>query len=99
MGYAPVCEVDSVSALPRLLRERFHVVLMDLVMPGLSGFDLLRLSRSGSNGTPVIAVSAHSEFRHQAKLAGFHAFMEKPVELSKLRPLLNGLSPAPEFGI
>jgi CheY-like chemotaxis protein len=91
LGYVPVCEQDSTSALPRLLGERFHVVLMDLVMPGLSGFDLLRMTRSRGSAAPIVAVSSFSEFRHRAAQVGFDAFIEKPIELSKLRPLLDGL--------
>jgi CheY-like chemotaxis protein len=94
LGHSVECVQDAVQALPRLLREHFDVVLLDLVMPGLSGFDLLRATQVGV-GKPmaVIAVSSYSEFRYKAGSAGFHAFVEKPVELSKLRPVLEGLTP------
>lgn len=95
LGHAPVCIQDSVAALPHLLREQFDVVLLDLVMPGLSGFDLLRAARSNAKRpAAVIAVSAYNEFRHKAAEVGFHAFVEKPVEVTKLRPLLDGLLPS-----
>lgn len=94
MGYTPICVQDAVAALPRLQREEFAFVLLDLVMPGLSGFDLLRARQADTtHSSPVIAVSSHNEFRHKAVALGFHAFIEKPVELSKLRPLLDGLLP------
>ena len=70
------------------------VVLLDLVMPGLSGFDLLRAARSAaSRPRAVIAVSSYNEFRHKAMDMGFDSFVAKPVELAKLRPLLEGLQP------
>lgn len=95
LGHEPICVQDSVEALPRLLRERFDVVLLDLVMPGLSGFDLLRAANAnGSGPEAVIAVSSYNEFRHKAADMGFHAFVDKPVELAKLRPLLEGLLPS-----
>lgn len=95
LGHTPVCVQDSVEALPRLLGEHFDVVLLDLVMPGLSGFDLLRAAKCGpARPAAVIAVSAFNEFRHKAAEVGFHAFLEKPVELTKLRPLLDGLLPS-----
>ena len=77
-----------------MLREDYAVVLLDLVMPGLSGFDLLRAAQSGTVRTPIIAVSSYNEFRHKATDLGFHAFVDKPVELSKLKPLLMNLLPA-----
>ncbi|MGH7446717.1 MAG: response regulator [Longimicrobiales bacterium] len=92
LGYSPVCVQDSIEALQRMLREDYDVVLLDLVMPGLSGFDLLRAVRTGAaRPAPVIAVSSYTEFRHKATDFGFHAFVEKPVELAKLRPVLAGL--------
>lgn len=95
LGHTPVCIQDSVEALPRLQGEHFDVVLLDLVMPGLSGFDLLRAATSGAvRPAAVIAVSAFNEFRHKAAKVGFHAFVEKPVEVTKLRPLLEGLLPS-----
>jgi CheY-like chemotaxis protein len=90
----PECEQDPLAALPRLLQERFDVVIMDLVMPVLSGFDLLRMVQSKTRLAPVIAVSSHNEFRYKATQHGFDAFIAKPVEISKLRPLLEGLMPS-----
>lgn len=94
LGYMPECEQDPLAALPRLLREHFDVVIMDLVMPVVSGFDLLRMVQSKTRLEPVIAVSSHNEFRYKATQHGFHAFIAKPVEISKLRPLLEGLMPS-----
>ena len=94
LGYSADCSQDSVEALRRLQREYFDVVLLDLVMPGLSGFDLLRAARSTpSRPRAVIAVSSYNEFRHKATDMGFDSFVAKPVELSKIRPLLEGLQP------
>lgn len=96
LGYSPLCLTDSTEALSHLLRPHYHAALLDLVMPGLSGFDLLRAVKAGSGGAhaPVIAVSAHTDLRHKAREHGFHAFIEKPVELAKLRPVLSQILPA-----
>jgi two-component system response regulator CpxR len=94
LGHIPDCVQDSVEGLQRVLSGRYDVLLLDLVMPGLSGFDLLRAARTRTDRpTSVIAVSSFSEFRHKAAEVGFNAFIEKPVELSKLRPLLASLLP------
>ena len=93
LGYSAVCIQDSVEALRRLQREHFDLLLLDLVMPGLSGFDLLRAARSASSRAAAVAVSSYNEFRHKALDVGFDSFVAKPVELAKLRPLLEGLQP------
>ena len=96
LGYSAVCIIqDSVEALRRMQREHFDLMLVDLVMPGLSGFDLLRAARSASpRPTAVIAVSSYNEFRHKATDMGFDSFVAKPVELAKLRPLLERMLPS-----
>lgn len=93
LGYSAVCIQDSVEALRHLQQEHFDLLLLDLVMPGLSGFDLLRAARAASSRAAVIAVSSYNEFRHKAMDMGFDSFVAKPVELAKLRPLLEGLQP------
>lgn len=95
LGHDTECLEDSVDAMPRILREQFDVLLVDLVMPGLSGFDLLRAA--GAADVPpraVFAVSSYSEFRHKARDAGFDGFIDKPIEIGKLRPLLEQLLPS-----
>ena len=95
LGYSVTCVSDSTLVLPHIEGERFDAMLIDLVMPGLSGFDLLRaLVSLGTHRCPVIAVSSHGELRHKAREIGFHAFVEKPVEVRKLKPVLSTLLPA-----
>lgn len=95
LGHEPVCMQDSAEALRRLHAEPWDIVLLDLVMPGLNGFDLLRATRVGPRPrVPVVAISSYGELRHEAERIGFTAFMEKPVELAKLRPVLERLLPA-----
>lgn len=95
LGHEPECLQDSAEALSRIRREQFDLILLDLVMPGLSGFDLLRAVKAGPAAPKaVVAVSSYNEFRHTARDAGFHAFVDKPVELGKLRRLLETALPA-----
>ena len=92
LGYAVICISDSSVVLRHIDGESFDAMLIDLVMPGLSGFDLLRAVMSaGAHSCPVIAVSSHGELRHKAREVGFHAFVEKPVEVRKLQPVLSAL--------
>lgn len=95
LGYSAICMSDSTVVLRHIERERIDAMLIDLVMPGFSGFDLLSAVLSeGVHRCPVIAVSSHSEFRYKAREMGFSAFIEKPVEVKKLRPVLSELLPA-----
>ena len=55
-----VCAVSGEEALRFLLKERFAIVILDVLMPGLDGYDTARLlrGREQSRDTPVIFLSA-----------------------------------------
>lgn len=78
------------EALELLQRKRPHVIVSDIGMPGLDGYELIRLIRalpSTSGGqTPAIALTAfaRSEDRKRAMLAGFQQHIKKPVETVEL---------------
>ena len=78
------------------------VVLLDIGMPDLSGFEIGRKLRDEMGGArPVlIAITAWKQEKAQevGKLAGFHHYMTKPYELEELLEILKALAlsrPAP----
>lgn len=91
------------SVLSILQNTLFDVVITDIQMPGMDGYELLRLIRSsnlpGMDKIPVIALSASVE-KEQAhyRKAGFTAFLNKPFTARQLTALVHQLlsSPAAE---
>jgi CheY-like chemotaxis protein len=69
-------------------REPPHLVLLDIQLPGIDGFDVLRRLRSMPRlaGVPVIAVSANAmpADRERAAAAGFDDYITKPVDMTLL---------------
>jgi CheY-like chemotaxis protein len=74
---------DPRLALQWLQEERYDLVLLDVEMPGMNGFEVCRRLRllPGYEKTPVIYVTAHSDFDNRAKsiLSGGGDFISKPV--------------------
>ena len=73
-----------------------HVILLDLAMPRVNGWDFLqRLRETGKIGTaPIIVVSAHLRIEPQAVLQmGVSAILPKPFNLPELIDLIEHLSP------
>ncbi len=64
------------------------LVLLDIQLPGMSGFEVLRQLRADAltRSTPVIAVSANAmpQDLAQARLAGFNDYLTKPIDLVRL---------------
>ncbi len=73
------------------------VVLTDINMPGMSGFELLGRIRHMAPRLKVFMVSAYEgdEFRRQALELGADGFFAKPLEFSELRSVLEQSGPLP----
>lgn len=89
-GYRSIVAVaDPNQALERIRAERPDVVLLDLMMPGVSGFDILRTLRAddGLRYTPAIMLTAanDAETKLQALELGATDFLAKPVDPSELK--------------
>ena len=85
-----VCAASGEEALRFLLKERFAVVILDVLMPGLDGYDTARLlrGREQSRDTPVIFLSAINK-EEQHLLRGYDIgavdYVFKPFEPVVLR--------------
>ena len=79
---------DPLQALALIRREDPGVVLLDLMMPGLSGFDVLQAVREDKalRYTPVIVLTAatNAEAKLRALQLGATDFLSKPVDASEL---------------
>jgi DNA-binding response OmpR family regulator len=66
--------------------ERPDVILLDAMMPGKSGLDVLRGLRSAGDETPVLIVSAHrqEEGLGDAEQMGAAGFVGKPIDFEDL---------------
>lgn len=87
-GYRILSARDGAAALGILEAEEVHVILLDLMLPHVDGFELLReLGQRRRDGLPyVIVVSAilSDEKRQQALSLGADEYVSKPFNLSNL---------------
>ncbi len=78
------------QALKLMTQNVFDLVLMDLQMPGMDGFETVKALRKFDTDTPVIALTAseiHSLKKH-LKQCGFNDFVSKPFDLKQFYTLL-----------
>lgn len=92
------CCSSPAEGLDLLERERFDIVLTDIHMPEMSGFDVLRelrLRKGPNRGAPVVALTADlTRDAAQYRELGFDGFIPKPVTLRPLCELLLQVLPA-----
>jgi DNA-binding NtrC family response regulator len=92
-----VVAVDGPAGFSRLQQERFDLILTDIRMPGVNGFEILAGARTHAPGTPVIAMSGSAEIPDAVKAmhAGARDFLIKPFEIHALEEAVaNVLRPA-----
>ncbi|MGE5546250.1 MAG: ATP-binding protein [Solirubrobacterales bacterium] len=89
---------EGAEAVARAEAERFDLILLDLRMPGMDGFQACRAMRGrearlGLTPTPIVALTAgaSAEDRRQAEEAGFTLFLAKPIDQTSLVTALAGL--------
>jgi DNA-binding response OmpR family regulator len=94
-GHAVEVAGDGESALERLVenKERFDAVVLDVMLPGKSGFDVAALLREKKNYVPILMLTARG--RPEDVLQGFAAgaddYLPKPFELAILIARLESL--------
>ena len=93
-GYDVRTAADAAEAERELQRERPDVVLSDVVLPGISGIDLLRWLRQHDDHVPVIMMTAHGNIDAavDAMKAGAQDFLTKPLDYATLRGVLDGIA-------
>ena len=86
-GYAVLLAHDGAEGVAVAMRERPDLVVCDLQMPVMDGFEVLRTLRGETSfgSKPVIAVTAFSMSGDQAAAlaAGFDGYLSKPIEPEK----------------
>jgi CheY-like chemotaxis protein len=94
-GYAMVLSADGADALERAIAERPDLILMDLSLPGMDGWEATRRLKTDERTCriPVIALTAHamSNDRERALISGCDDFDTKPVELARLLDKIEAL--------
>ena len=93
MGYQPIEAASGEEALELLGRLRPGVVLMDIVMPGMNGMDVVTQMRASQAhaDTPVVAVTTLAGGPDEADFlaAGFNAYLAKPIDLRRFSEVLR----------
>lgn len=92
-GFAADTAADGQEALEKLAAEPAHVVLTDLMMPRIDGYELLkRLQEQGPGAPPAIVLTAFGNIETAVQTMhdlGAYWFLEKPIQPSALRVLLE----------
>jgi signal transduction histidine kinase/ActR/RegA family two-component response regulator len=95
MGHQVTVVDNGRKAVETALRQNFDIILMDLQMPEMDGFEATACIRDAEaqarRYTPIVAVTAHAMAgdREQCLRAGMDHYISKPINFQALRELVN----------
>jgi len=101
-GHTAVVVSNGREALEALDKQRFDLVLMDVQMPEMDGFEATAAIRAQEQNTnrhlPIIAMTAHAMQgdRERCLAAGMDGYISKPIGAQQLTDLLSGFPMATE---
>ncbi len=100
-GFCPLVAYDGPTALAVAAAERPDVILLDIGLPGLDGYEVARRLRRQpwAAGVRLLALTGYGQEkdRQDADTAGFDRHLLKPFDPEELRQLLGG-RPRPAEG-
>ena len=97
-GYQILIAVDGQEGINKARSERPDLILMDMSLPIIDGWEATRQLKSSEDtkGIPIIALTAHAmaSDEQRAREAGCNDFDTKPIELPRLLEKIQQLLPA-----
>lgn len=93
-NYEAITAEDGAAALAVLERQHVDIVLLDLMMPVMDGYELKRRLDGSGNSVPIVIMSAMSDRPDTERLGPVAGWLEKPFTPKALDALLDQLLPA-----
>ena len=90
-GYDCVCAYDGIEAANLIEKETFDLILLDIMLPGIDGFELMDYIRA--TGIPVIFLTAKNAVADRVKglRMGAEDYMVKPFDVLELLARVDGV--------
>jgi len=90
-GYRVTAVSDGRAALSQAAGNRFELILMDIQLPGMDGYEVTRAIRENDPAVPIIALTAHALERNRKKClaSGMNDFVTKPIDAEHLKKVVK----------
>lgn len=85
-GYQTICVSDGKQALDVLDREYIDLIISDIMMPNMDGYELVSSLRDSGNGIPVLMITAKDTFYDMQRgfSSGTDDYMVKPIDVNEM---------------
>ncbi len=85
-GYRPLLAEDGQAALDILEREQADLIITDVMMPNMDGYELTELLRQSNYNMPILMVTVKETYtdKHRGFSAGIDDYMVKPIDINEM---------------
>ena len=85
-GYKTTCARDGVKALEVLDEEYIDLIISDVMMPNMNGFELVKSIRDAQFNLPVLIITAKESIQDKQRgfLLGIDDYMVKPIDVNEM---------------
>ena len=85
-GFTSFAAVDGEDALQIMDKQQIDLIILDIMMPKMDGYELTKHLRSSDQKLPILMVSAKQlpEDKHRGFLAGTDDYMTKPLDIKEM---------------
>ena len=101
-GHHVTCAVHGAEGLEKALGERYDLVLTDILMPQMDGYEFVRRFREQARtpDTPIVAVTALAMTGDREKILahGFDGYIAKPIDPKRFRAEVAAYLKEPDSG-
>ena len=89
MGYTITIAEDGIIAVQKGLADSFDIIIMDMQMPNMNGYEAAMKLRGAGIATPIVALTANAMKGDKEKCldAGCSDYLAKPIGKDDLRPV------------
>jgi two-component system response regulator MprA len=88
-GFRVCSAADGLEAMAHLASERPDVVLLDLAMPRMDGWQVLRALRDRDDAPPVVVMTAGYDAGHKSEAHNVDCYLRKPFDVDQLLTCLT----------
>jgi response regulator RpfG family c-di-GMP phosphodiesterase len=95
MGYEPIVSSSGFEAIETAKREKPDLILLDVMLPDLDGFEVLSIIKTDAEicDTPIVLITAlnDDQNRIRSKELGAEDFITKPISFQEIRGRINAI--------
>ncbi len=85
-GYHAIGTKDGMEALDMIEKEYIDLIVSDIMMPNMDGYELTKMLREADYNLPILMVTARESFKDKQKgfLVGIDDYMVKPIDVNEM---------------